>query len=107
MGPSWVTVVTDTGAPSCLWSISQFYICGFTDKDLLPVRRSMVAANSEEIKIVGAVFIRLSGTDAQGVELAELYWGIKCKFGIKMECGRDGSQKIPGDYITWTYPVLA
>ena len=27
----------------------------------------MVAANSEEIKIVGAVFIRLSGTDAQGV----------------------------------------
>ena len=24
-----------------------------------------------------------------------------------MECGRDGYQKIPGDYITWTYPVLA
>ena len=24
-----------------------------------------------------------------------------------MECGRDGYQKILGDYITWTYPVLA
>ena len=63
VGPSWVTAVTDTGAQSCLWSLSQFYKCGFTDRDLLPVRRSMVAANSEEIKIVGAVFIRLSGTD--------------------------------------------
>ena len=67
VGLSWMTAVTDTGAQSCLWSLSQFYKCGFTDRDLLPVRRSMVAANSEEIKIVGAVFIRLSGTDAQGV----------------------------------------
>ncbi len=63
ISPSWVSAVTDTGAQSCLWSLEDFYRCGFRDCDLIPVRRSMVAANSEEINIVGAVFIRLSGTD--------------------------------------------
>ena len=63
VSPSWVTAVTDTGAQSCLWSLQDFYRCGFKDSDLIPVRRSMVAANSEEIVIVGAVFLRLSGTD--------------------------------------------
>ena len=67
VSPSWVTAVTDTGAQSCLWSLHDFYRCGFKDNDLIPVRRSMVAANSEEIKIVGAIFMRLSGTDANGV----------------------------------------
>ncbi len=63
ISPSWVTAVTDTGAQSCLWSLQDFYRCGFKDSDLIPVRRTMVAANSEAIDIVGAVFIRLSGTN--------------------------------------------
>ena len=28
--------------------------------------------------------------------------GYECKLGIKMECGRDGSHKISGEYTTWT-----
>ena len=64
--PSFVTVVSDTGAQSCLWSLHDFYRCGFKDSDLLPVKRTMRAANMEEIEIVGAVFVRLSGTDASG-----------------------------------------
>ena len=63
VSPSWVSAVTDTGAQSCLWSLNDFYRCGFRDCDLIPVRRSMVAANSEEINIVGVVFIRLSEMD--------------------------------------------
>ena len=66
--PSFVTGVTDTGAQSCLWSLQDFYRCGFKDCDLLPVRRTMVAANSEEIKIVGAIFVRISGVDAIGTK---------------------------------------
>ena len=54
---SWVTAVTDTGAQSCLWGLKDFYRCGFKDTDLIPVRRSMIAANSEAIDIVGAIFI--------------------------------------------------
>ena len=64
--PSYVTVVSDTGAQSCLWSLHDFYRCGFKDSDLLPVKRTMRAANMEEIEISGAVFVRLSGTDASG-----------------------------------------
>ena len=64
--PTFVTAVMDTGAQSCLWSLQDFYRCGFKDTDLMPVRRTMVAANREEIKIVGAIFIRLSGTDTGG-----------------------------------------
>ena len=64
--PSYVSVVTDTGAQSCLWSLADFYRCGFSDADLLPVKRTMVAANQEEIQIVGAIFIRLSAKDNLG-----------------------------------------
>ena len=64
--PSFVTVVTDTGAQSCLWSQKDFYRCGFRDSDLLPVSRTMLAANMEEIVIAGAIFICLSGKDAEG-----------------------------------------
>ena len=64
--PKYVTVVTDTGAQSCLWSLLDFYRCGFIDSDLLPVKRTMQAANMEDITIAGAVFIRLSGNDSAG-----------------------------------------
>ena len=64
--PSYVNVVTDTGAQSVLMSLRDFYRVGFKDSDLLPVKRTMRAANMEEIEILGAVFIRLSGTDTYG-----------------------------------------
>jgi hypothetical protein len=64
--PSTVSVVTDTGAQSALWGLQGFYRCGFTDSDLLPVKRTMRAANMEEIEISGAVFVRLTGTDSSG-----------------------------------------
>ena len=38
--PSFVTVVTDTGAQSCL---QDFYRCGFKESDILPIRRTMRA----------------------------------------------------------------
>ena len=48
---------------------SIFRNCGFTDDDLIPVKRQMLAANNEGINILGAVFIRLSGKDKLGVEI--------------------------------------
>lgn len=61
-----VKVVTDTGAQSCLWGLSSFLQCGFNQSDLLPVKRSMVAANREKIDIVGAMFVELCGNDDKG-----------------------------------------
>ena len=64
ISPSSITAVTDTGAQSCLWGLNAFYRCGFTDSDLLPVTRTMVAANRKQIDIRGAVLLRLSGVDS-------------------------------------------
>ena len=66
VAPSHITVVTDTGAQSCLWSRRDFYRCGFQLSDLIPIKRTMFAANREKIDIDGAIFIRLSGTDHHG-----------------------------------------
>ena len=66
INPSTVSVVTDTGAQSSLMSMSHFLRAGFKTSDLLPVKRTMRAANMEEIDIAGAVFVRLSGTDSTG-----------------------------------------
>ena len=66
--PTLVNVVTDTGAQSALWSLQSFYKCGFKDADLLPVKRTMRAANMEEIEIAGAIFVRLHGKDACGTK---------------------------------------
>ena len=63
--PSFVTAVADTGTQSCLWNLTDFYRCGFKDSDL-PVKRTMPAANREEIKICGAIFVRLFGVDSLG-----------------------------------------
>jgi len=66
--PFFVRAVTDTGAQSCLWSLHDFYRCGFHDSDLLPVKKTMLAANREEIEIRGAILVRLSGTDTSGAK---------------------------------------
>lgn len=61
-----VCVVTDTGAQSCLWGLSDFLRCGFKESDLIPVKHSLYAANKEKIDVLGAILIRLSGTDVDG-----------------------------------------
>ena len=43
--PSIITVVSDTGAQSCLWGLNEFLRCGFRRSDLIPVKRVMLAAN--------------------------------------------------------------
>ena len=67
VAPTNVTAVTDTGAQSCLWSQKDFHRCGFKDSDLLPVKRTLIAANKEKININGAIFVRLSGSDSKGI----------------------------------------
>ena len=51
---------------SCLWGLLNFYRAGFKDSDLIPVKRTMVAANKEPINISGAILLRVSGKDNLG-----------------------------------------
>ena len=59
--------VTDTGVQSCLWSLTDFYRCGFKKSDLLPVKQRLWVANRQPIDIAGAIFLRLSGVGKDGV----------------------------------------
>ena len=65
--PSTISAITDTGAQSSLMGLKVFKRCGFKQSDLLPVKKKMYAANNEGINILGAVLIRLTGTDATTV----------------------------------------
>ena len=64
-----VSGVTDTGAQSCLWGLKEFYAHGFKKTDLIPVKQRMYAANRQPIEILGAIVVRLSGTDKNGKRL--------------------------------------
>lgn len=71
-----ITAITDTGAQSSLMGLKTYLKCGFKRESLLPVKRKMYAANNEGIRILGATFARLSGTDKKGgrVETAEMVY---------------------------------
>ena len=64
--PTYIDVIVDSGAQSCLWSRQDFLQCGFSMKDLIPVQHEMKAANTESIAIDGAIFVRLSGRSRNG-----------------------------------------
>ena len=66
INPSKVSVMTDSGAQSCLWSMNGFLSAGFTKADLLPVSIELLAANKSSINInlyntpiAGAIIVRL------------------------------------------------
>ena len=59
-------VMADTGCQSCLVSMSMVRRMGLTEKELIPVKMQMHAANSNRIDILGAVILRLSGRSKSG-----------------------------------------
>ena len=54
---SIITAIADTGAQSCLWSMSGFVAAGFSVDDLLSVSVNLRAANKTRIEITGAVIL--------------------------------------------------
>ena len=72
--PSQVTVITDTGAQSSLMGLNILLNCGFKESHLIPVRKKMYI--DENIDILGAILLRLSGFDNLGnrIEAAEMVY---------------------------------
>ena len=67
--PTYIDVVTDSGAQSCLWSRREFLKCGFTLNDLIRVNHRMEAVNMASIEIDGAILLRLTGQNKEGIEI--------------------------------------
>ena len=58
-----VPAMTDTGCQSCLAGFKTVQRLGLTKSDLLSVKMKMHAANNQPISILGAIILRISGTD--------------------------------------------
>lgn len=61
-----VECIADTGAQSNLWSWKKCKEMGFSEKDLIPVNSSLVAANKSRIDINGAIVVTLRGKKDDG-----------------------------------------
>ena len=61
-----ISCMADTGCQSCLAGIKVIHRLGLSENDLIPVTMKMHAANNKGIIILGAVIMRLSGTDPHG-----------------------------------------
>ena len=66
LGPTKAKGVCDSGAQSCLLGICLLHAWGIKPKYMLPVSQGMNTISGEGIKIIGAVFLRLVGTDPNG-----------------------------------------
>ncbi len=61
-----VNCIVDSGAQSNMWSLDDFHRCGFSDRDLEPVRLKISAANGQPLVIAGAFRAELQGTSPDG-----------------------------------------
>ena len=57
-------VIADSGCQSSLLGLKTFYKFGLKKSSLVPVKGKMSAINGEGIDVQGAIFLRLTGTDA-------------------------------------------
>ena len=61
-----LSAMADTGCQSYLASTTVLRRLGLNQKDLIPVTTRMHAANNSDIKILGAIILRFSGTSQSG-----------------------------------------
>ena len=65
-----ISAVADSGAQTCLMGLQMLNKLGLRKEHLTKVSKRVLAANNEEIHILGAVFLRLSGQGVEGQALA-------------------------------------
>ena len=65
---SFVSTMAVTGCQSCLAGLKVVKKLGVSVKDLIPVNIKMQAANNDNIRILGATILRLSGKNNEGEE---------------------------------------
>lgn len=64
--PTTVIALADTGCQSCLAGSNLLSKLGATTSDLIPVRTKMRSASNEGIRLLGAILLKLSGSDENG-----------------------------------------
>ena len=68
--PITFPVLADTGCQSCLAGTNLLNSLGLTTKSIIPVKTKMRNASSEHIKLLGAIFLNLSGLGTDNCEIS-------------------------------------
>ena len=61
-----ITAVADSDAQTCLMGMSILHKMGLRREHLTPVSKRILAANDEEVRVLGAIFVKVSGTGTRG-----------------------------------------
>ena len=64
-----ITAIADSGAQTCLMGVSVLRNLGLGRAHLHTVSKRIFAANDEEIHVLGAIFLRMSGSNTRGRRL--------------------------------------
>ena len=64
-----IPAVADSGAQTCLMGLSVLRSMGLSKRDLRPVTKRILAANDQEINILGAVHLNMFGFNTRGRRL--------------------------------------
>ena len=59
-------VLADTGCQACCMGPRELSKLGLIENDLIPVEMKLGGANGSQLKILGGVFLTISGTDTAG-----------------------------------------
>ena len=61
-----ISAVADSGAQTCLRGMSVLSRLGLRKEHFTPVSKRILAANDEEVNVLGAIFVKMSGLGTQG-----------------------------------------
>ncbi|KAK4305128.1 hypothetical protein Pmani_022960 [Petrolisthes manimaculis] len=64
-----ITAIADSGAQTCLMGLQIMKNLGLRQQQLTQITKRILAANNEEINVLGAVFLKLSGLNPKGKQL--------------------------------------
>ncbi|KAK3873864.1 hypothetical protein Pcinc_021155 [Petrolisthes cinctipes] len=64
-----IIAIADSGAQTCLMGLQIMKNWGLRQQQLTQVTKRILAANNEEINVLGAVFLKLSGRNQKGEQL--------------------------------------
>ena len=99
-----ISVMADTGCQSWLTSLQVIQRLGLTKHNLIPVTMHMYAANNNNIKILGAVILRLTGPSRSGKTLETRQIVYVTTDSNKFFLSREACTEL--GLITTTFPTV-
>ena len=81
--PTNITAVADSGCQACLMGLQQLYKMGLQKSDLCRIRSTATSINGNNLNVIGAIVLRLSGMDPSTGKVVETAAQVRVAEGVK------------------------